>query len=140
MADANTFERDLKRFGTKLTEVLTDIHKEVCLETRLRIATKTPILTGRASASWNASTGAPDYDTQPESYLNPSGAPEDGKKNLEGYKLGDDLFVANGLHYIGDLNNGSSRKAPAGFIEATAIELHLTIPAVVNKVKERHGL
>lgn len=37
-------------------------------------------------------------------------------------KPGESLFISNNAHYIGDLNNGSSRQAPAGFIEASILK------------------
>jgi hypothetical protein len=88
---------------------------------RLReaVAIRTPILTGRASASWNAAVGEANPAQKESPYNNPSGAPRDGIVQLDGFKLGDEIHVSNNRPYINSLNAGSSRKAPAGFVEAT---------------------
>lgn len=134
------FRADLKRFGKKLEAALTDVPKEVTKETRTRVAFRTPILTGRASGSWNASVNQPDHSIKPEGYLNPAGAPMDGNVNVDGGKLGDKYYVANAIPYLPALNAGSSRKAPAGFIEMTAAELPLILPQIVRRIRAKHKL
>lgn len=137
MATAKEFKADLKRFDRKVEEALITIHREVTKDTRLRVAMRTPILTGRASASWNASVGAPNFIPKPEGYHNPGGASFDGSVSLGGLRVGGTTHVSNGVHYIGRLNAGSSRKAPAGFVEATVVEFSGAFPAIVKGVRSR---
>lgn len=92
---------------------------------RLRIATATPVATGRAAASWNLSRGGPNRNPKPDGYLNPGGAPYDGHIDISGYKLGEVLYIANGVEYLIYLNYGSSSQAPAGFIESAILESRL---------------
>lgn len=137
MATPKEFQSDLKRFNRKVKEVIIIVHEEVTKDTRLRVAMKTPILTGRASASWNASVGTPNFTPKPEGYHNPGGAPFDGSVSLGGLRLGGTTHVSNGVGYIGSLNMGSSLKAPAGFVEATVVDFPAALPGIVNRVRNR---
>lgn len=140
MADAKGFKDQLKRFGEKVEAVITEIPKETTKELRNRVAARTPILTGRASGSWNASVNTPNDTTKPETYMNPSGAPTDGIVDVDSGQLGDKYYVSNAIPYLPALNAGSSRKAPAGFIEQTVADLPVILPAVVRRVKAKYGL
>jgi len=137
VAGPKEFRGDLNRYNKKVRSVLVDILGESIKATRLKVATRTPILTGRASASWNASIDAPNYTPKSVGYLNPGGAPFDGSVSLGGIRLGSVGHVSNGVHYIGKLNAGSSVKAPAGFVEATVLEFELALPAIVATVRRR---
>jgi len=136
-ATVDNFKTDLRRFDRKLVGVLEEVHVETTRFVRARVATKTPILTGRASASWNASIGQPNFTPQPVGFFNPGGAPFAGKIALTGYRLGQQTYVANGVGYIGSLNMGSSFKAPAGFAEATVTEVNGALLAIVAEVRRR---
>jgi len=137
VATPKEFKADLKRFDRKMEKAIIIIHEEVTKDTRLRVAMKTPILTGRASASWNASVGSPNFTPKPEGYHNPNGAPFDGSVSLGGLRLGGTTHVSNGVHYIGNLNMGSSLKAPVGFVEATVVEFTTALPAIITRVRKR---
>ncbi len=76
----------------------------------------TPVKTGHARASWVPSIGTPATAT-------PSGASDSahaaGVAQVLSYKLDNGvLFLSNFADYIKQLNLGSSKQAPAGFIEA----------------------
>lgn len=131
------FKADLRRFNKKVEDVLVVVHKETTLAVRFAVANRTPILTGRASGSWNASAGTPNFIPKPEGYLNPGGAPYDGDVNLAGLQLGGITHVANGVPYIGGLNTGSSLKAPAGFVEATALDIEGLAPVIVRNSRRK---
>lgn len=135
-----TFKADIERINKKLDNVLTDFYRETGLSIRNRVAWKTPIKTGRAAASWNASVGEPDLETKPVDYLNPAGAPMDGKKDLTGYQLGENIYISNGVPYIQALNHGTSQQAPAGFVEATVMETGLALLDIVREVRQKNGI
>lgn len=140
MATPSEWRKQLNRWGEKLTAVLTDIPVELAKDTRTRIAERTPKRTGRAAGSWNASVNEPDYSYQPETYNDVPGSVQVGKVSLSSFSLGDKIYVSNGIPYISALNNGSSRKAPAGFVEAAAQEIHVSLPEIVRRVRARHGI
>jgi len=131
------FVSDLKRFNAKVELVVSLVVKETAKSIRNQVAARTPINTGRASASWNVCVGTPNFRPKPASYNNPGGAALDGQVNLQGFTLGRTIHVANGVPYIGDLNAGSSLKAPAGFVEASVQTLPLQLPAIVTIVRRQ---
>lgn len=131
------FRKDINRFNKKVERVLVAVIVESVKVVRLKVALRTPILTGRASASWNASVNIPNFIPKPEGYFNPGGAPFDGSVNLSGIRIGSVGHVSNGVHYIGKLNRGSSRKAPAGFVEATVADFELALPRIISTVRRK---
>lgn len=115
------------------------IMEEMGKKIRLDIARATPILTGRASASWNAALNTPDLTTKSEDYDNPEGAPYEGWVGLTGTKSKDVIYITNNVSYIDELNSGSSRKAPAGFVEKVTLAAvqQENLLKIVNAVKQR---
>jgi hypothetical protein len=87
----------------------------------------TPVDTSNAISNWQTSISqpinseiAPYYpgkggSTQTESAV---GALEQAHDALSFKKPGQPVWIANNADYIRDLNDGSSRQAPAGFVEA----------------------
>lgn len=91
---------------------------------RRELAKATPKDTGRAMSGWNATVGAPDY-SEPgllSETITRATALKNGREDLESFQLGEDFYIANGVPYIGRLNDGWSKQAPAGFIETTIDE------------------
>jgi len=86
------------------------------------IVPATPVLTGYARGNWQGSLRSP--ATQPISFLDPTGSAAVSRIRLvaTSYSLGDTLYIVNNAPYIGELNRGSSRQAPAGFVEASVRE------------------
>ena len=78
----------------------------------------TPKLTGRARANWNVGIGAPDLSVDLDGPFRSSEATEaEARIRAARAKTGQSIEVSNALPYIRKLNRGSSRKAPAGFVE-----------------------
>lgn len=91
----------------------------------------TPVDTGFARANWIPRLGEPGSapvgarPTEPgpspsgKALFVDTGAAEAGKAAVAtGFKLGaGDVYVSNHVPYIGHLNNGSSKQAPAGFVQ-----------------------
>lgn len=131
------FKADLSRFSIKVDLAIIGVIKETAKSVRLQVATRTPINTGRASASWNASVGTPNFSTKSRGYNSPGSAPTDGRVTLTGFLLGRTIHISNGISYIGKLNSGSSLKAPAGFVEASVATIPLQLPLIVRQVRAR---
>jgi len=111
------------------------ILREYGSELRQSLAQSTPVKTGRASGSWNASLNSPDMSVQPEGYNNPGGSYLDGNENLGGAQPGDVVYVTNAIDYIDKLNSGSSTQAPAGFVEAEIANARDRIMQIVERVR-----
>lgn len=88
----------------------------------------TPVDTGHARANWVPSVGAP-YTAEASG----ASAHEAGVAAVISYKLSDGpLFVSNNAPYIGLLNIGSSKQAPAGFIEMAIDEAVAKVQSSFN--------
>ncbi len=74
----------------------------------------TPVLTGHARANWVPSVGQPASGD-----VSGDAAHAAGVGQVISYKLAQGaLWLSNSAKYIRKLNRGSSKQAPAGFIEA----------------------
>ena len=83
-------------------------YKATAFEMFSQIIQKTPVETGRARGNWNITTDSPDYSTT-----------ESGKSpNVEVEVDNDfpDIYIANGLDYVVELEEGKSSQAPTGII------------------------
>lgn len=83
----------------------------------------TPVLTGKARNNWNPSIGERDASEHPTAGVSRTGASmtsgERGKielvkQQLRRKPLGQIVYLTNGLVYVVFLDEGSSKKAPAG--------------------------
>lgn len=119
---------DLKRFSRRIRKVAKDIEdnaSEVCRNTASRISKSltmedTPVKSGQARNNWRASVGIPITGALFGKSFDTSGTEAHGKNNqqIAKQKPGQDIYITNNLPYIKRLNNGWSKQAPAGFVEA----------------------
>ena len=100
--------------------------KRLALNVTANLVEETPVDTGWARANWVPTIGSPRGRT-----AGTRAAAEDGKIDLGpqasgqlavlGYKLGPSIFISNNVPYIKRLNAGSSRQAPAAFIQSSIL-------------------
>ena len=113
---SKNFERIAQRIGV---DVVT-FQKKLAFDIFADIVAQTPVDTGRAMNNWNISVNVPDRSTTKTG----------GKKgSIRGVKKGEALttiaslrpfstvWISNSLPYIVFLNEGSSDKAPAGWVD-----------------------
>lgn len=120
---AEQIKRELGAFLDKLTaKVALDVHANLV---RAPSEGGTPVDTGWARANWIPRIRDP--VTAPVGARPPSGqtfvdtgAQEAGKAEVAtGYRIDlGPIYVSNAVPYIGELNDGSSKQAPAGFVQA----------------------
>ncbi len=79
---------------------------------------------GLAKGSWTISIGSQE-NSGAGFYQEPTGesAKEAASLRIEGYKLGQDVYIQNSINYIGILNDGYSPQAPDGIIKPTLNQL-----------------
>ncbi len=109
------------RYGT------VDTLKATLTEVDWRLSHRTPVDTGRTRANWNVGVGAPDATVDVNKF-DPSGEEthERAKSVIDSITesaIGKDIFITNGLPYIGALEHGHSQKAPLGMIVVTEAEI-----------------
>lgn len=124
--------RELNRVEMK---VATRVNRAVVIMVR-ELAIATPVDTSQALSNWIVGIGAvdPSYitpwspgfagSTQAASVAETVAA---AKVMLEGRKLGTRVFVSNSAPYIRKLNAGSSRQAPAGFVEGAVMKAQVSL-------------
>jgi hypothetical protein len=106
----------------QVTEISEQSAVALAKQIRWRIASLTPILTGRHSASWNLAVGTANPFVQPADFYDPLNAWNLGQVHVEGFQLGMDLVISNGGPVIVGLNEGTiSDKMPAKFVENTLL-------------------
>lgn len=108
-----SFEQQLDAaYKKKVVENLEKTVRAVALVVDAELVATTPVKTGRARSNWNPSLNTPDA-----SIVEPGQKKSIGPINAA-FKITDTILISNNLPYIRELNNGSSKQAPAGFVDA----------------------
>lgn len=121
------FNADLDGFAQALDVELRTVTARIALGVFRRLILKAPVDTGRFRATWTLNEGAPNWAVQPQApggqagFYAPPSPPAIAAK--QPYPL---MYIANGLPYASELNDGSSDQAPRMFIEL-AINEELTV-------------
>lgn len=114
-AFADVVEEEL---GQLRTRIAADVHKGIVLAT--------PVDTGRARGSWAISYTAP----VPQDMISRSGAEviSRGYRQLaaKANKPFEKVVISSSLPYIGKLESGTSRQAPAGMVAVTMAGINAT--------------
>lgn len=111
------------REAEKLRKALAQAPKALILEIDKELRRTTPVDTGNARANWVPSVGSPA----------PRGDRAAGTAAVLAYRLEQGaLYVSNGVPYIRQLNNGSSKQAPALFVERA-------VDVAIDKVQAKFG-
>jgi len=124
--DVTKFKAARRRFSDHYREQTMGLAVRKANELADTLANRTPVDTGAAKDSWNASVRDADlrFRDRNAGYHNPLGDP-DGERipDIPGAApWGSAIHVSNSVPYIRMLNAGSSRQAPAAFVEITIAE------------------
>jgi len=119
------FAAGLNKLAEALDSEVSTVIRKVTIDVWGRLTEETPVLSGRARASWRIRRTNPGERAvgvkPPGTYARPT-EPEGltSQRNVEGAAV---LYIVNGLPYIQRLNDGWSQKAPAGFVEMAVAEV-----------------
>ena len=108
---ANKMDETADKVGIRVSQV----HRAVALTVVDDLVKNTPVLTGRARSNWQANLSKPNNsiaDAKSEEE-----AIGEAGDNIGKHIPGQDIYITNNLKYIGLLNDGSSKKQPALFVE-----------------------
>lgn len=117
---------DLDKAVGKIEEQASALGIKVATTIVTDLAFVTPVDESTAISNWLVSVGGPrraeidaHYPGKFGSTYGPSAQQTiaDAKKVLAGKKPGETIYISNNLPYIKLLNGGSSKQAPAGFVE-----------------------
>lgn len=103
--------------------------KALTLEVTANLIESTPVETGWARANWVPQIGSPYESTDGSRSEVSASAQQSGIAAVAtGYKITrGPVWVSNNVPYIGALNNGHSRQAPAAFIQAAILRALRTV-------------
>ncbi len=116
--NAADFSRSLNEIADYVDTSYEKIVRKVCIDIYKAIVTKTPVLTGRAKASWG-------IDVNPSDYKAPDREYSEGEirqmvsENVSEFKLSvhdGTVTIYNNLEYIEALEDGHSDQAPSGMV------------------------
>lgn len=120
-----------KKISDILERRTTDLMRMATIEFYRQVQISTPVDTGRARAGWLITVNAPSEEVPPEGkYTYSAGLP-----NIPAVTINDRYFITNNVPYIGKLNNGYSRQAPARFVELVVARVQAAISKIWNKIK-----
>jgi hypothetical protein len=92
----------------------------VTINVTTEITEANPVLTGFSASNWIPSIGVAVESPFGSKVAVSSAAQQSGLLQVATiYKLPRKTYIANNVDYIGDLNNGSSVKAPSGFVQTS---------------------
>ena len=111
----------------ELKEFVADLVVKVSVNVTAELEDRTPKDTGWAASNWVPAIGVRNNEPFGSKLAVSTSAQEAGKAILIGtYALPQIVHVTNPVSYIEDLNSGTSKKAPADFVQtaiATAIAM-----------------
>lgn len=101
--------------------------RKVALSVDQTVVLATPVDTGRARSNWQVALGGAARDER-EPYspgrklglgesANAAAAIEQGAGVIANRQSGQNVWISNNVSYIGTLNTGSSKQAPANFVQ-----------------------
>jgi hypothetical protein len=122
--------------GDYASQQMEKLLRVAVLETDSRLKQASPVDTGRFRVSWqvgeNSTAPPPDY------YGNEGGPnvniPPLAKLNYRDERLGNVYSVHNNLPYAEPLANGSSRQAPAGWIQGVAKDIQVFVQVNADRI------
>ena len=134
------FNEALSRFAKHLDLAPKQVVEHITLELWNKITEKTPVDTGRARAGWMISTGHPATGVPAEKgkptgkNKNSASPPPEPRVSYPEPKItGEEVvYITNNLPYIGVLEEGSSKQAPAGMVRTSIAEVKAGIKFTVE--------
>jgi hypothetical protein len=114
----------IRDIGNYMGDQLEKLLRVTVLETDARLKQQSPVDTGRFRVSWQIGQNAADGTPAPQGSYGAGITPPKGSNYQPGQeKLGNYYSVHNNLPYAEPLAQGSSRQAPAGWVDRTAREM-----------------
>jgi hypothetical protein len=122
--------KDIERREKELAKANSQRAVSFAQQIVIELANDTPVDTSEALSNWQVALGTPVATDIPpwmpgtmgSTYVYSRNATiAAAKRNLAAKKPGQSIFISNLAAYIIELNQGSSRQAPAGFIEAAIL-------------------
>lgn len=123
------------KVNADLSKLVVDMQRTATLDIWNMLTRATPVDTGRARASWIATTRQPSDEEPPE------GQPTYplNRPSLGNTKMGIPNFVVSNLVYMNRLNQGHSEQAPTMFVERAVTKGWAAANRRIRKELQRRG-
>lgn len=131
MADFGSLAKKVRKASVAVSRNADKLVVEVANDILANVVSDTPVDKGDARSNWQVNLNSPAAGTR-DAYVpgkkgstaleNIIASVEMGSKKVEAYVSGQTIHITNNLDYIGDLNNGSSKQAPPGFVQDAVLE------------------
>lgn len=131
MADLKSLARSMRRRARSVETNADKLVKECALTILQEVAVDTPVDVGTAKSNWQLNVESPATDTIPAyspgrkgstGTQNAREAYDVGKAKLNSYRHSNAVHITNNVPYISELNSGSSRQAPPGYVQDAVLE------------------
>lgn len=126
--DLETFSGTIGGYGITIRKNVNSLIKRVAVAVLDEIVRDTPADTGAARSNWLCSIVEENTDVVPphapgrhlglSETANYAQAVHDGTAIIQTRQSGQDVIIQNNLDYMSLLNDGSSKQAPANFVES----------------------
>lgn len=113
-------EKEVKRMSDAYNVQIKKAMKVGIIEALRQVTISTPVDTGRARWSWFLSVKVPSPELPPEGKYRVPQTTERIKALEQNFTISDTLYLTNNVPYVPYLNEGSSKQAPARFVEKSA--------------------
>ena len=125
----------IRDIGNYMGDQLEKLLRVTVLETDSRLKQQSPVDTGRFRVSWQIGQNAADGVPAPEGSYGTGITPPKGSNYQPGQeKLGNYYSVHNNLPYTEPLANGSSKQAPAGWVQGIAKDIQGFVRANADRI------
>lgn len=125
------YEAQIKAaYNKKVLGLLDQVTRKIALDVQADLVASTPVDTGRARSNWLPSINRIRTDTTESTGGSIS-------INFSGYNLGDKIYLTNNLPYIKRLNEGSSKQAPAGFVDDAILRAKNKVKQVIGAINAK---
>jgi hypothetical protein len=143
MADGTVlqFKADMKAFSDAVGVTVGAATEKVVILIHGDVVNQTPRLTGRAAGSWGISLDTPgDYELPEGEYGGSGRAAQSQQRVLRQLQKTPfrTVWIYNNLSYIEELNMGSSRQAPAGFVELSLAAAEAAVDSILEEEGRRN--
>ena len=128
----------IRDIGNYMGDQLEKLLRVTVLETDSRLKLQSPVDTGRFRFSWQIGQNAADGVPAPDGSYGAAITPPKGSNYQPGQeKLGNYYSVHNNLPYAESLAQGSSRQAPAGWVDRVAREMQNFVNTNYERIKRQ---
>ena len=120
----------LKKAGLQAEEAV----RRIALRLWQELVARTPVDTGRARAAWVTSLDEPSDEVPPPGNYGPPSPPD-----LSRLTLANRVFIVNGVPYAVELEEGSSKQAPAGMVRVSLAQVRSELESLIAESAQAGG-